>query len=280
MPFHDFQFWMMLVVLLGAGILAGFTAGLFGIGGGVVLVPAMMTLFPHFHTSQEVVMHMAVGTSLGLILPGAAMASRKQYQLGNLDLALLFRWIGMVVLGVVAGSILINFISTEELKIFFSLYLLGVTVYSVLQPELPGEGERVPGALWMKITGFLIGGISVLLGIGGGTFTVPFFKFSHYPLKKSIALSTATGFFIGLGGMLGAIGNGLGDPGRTPWSLGYVNVPAFLLLTPGMMIFAPLGARTAHHLPNRPLKILYILFFAGMTGYMFWKVFKGLRPGL
>jgi uncharacterized membrane protein YfcA len=269
----DPQIIWFLLILLAAGVVAGFTSGLFGIGGGVVLVPALMTILPLFHTTEGVVMHMAVGTSLALILPGSAMAARKQFQMGNLDLKLLFFWVRTVILGVIAGSILINFISTEELKIYFAIYLLCVTLYSLLQPKPQSAGERVPARSLMGIAGFIVGGLSVLLGIGGGTFTVPFFNFSHYPLKKAIALSTATGLFIGLGGTVGVLLDGWGDPGRTPYSWGFVNIPAFILLTPGMMIFSPLGARSANHLPNRPLKALFIGFFALMTCYMFWKVF-------
>jgi uncharacterized membrane protein YfcA len=187
-------------------------------------------------------------------------------------LNLLFFWVRTVILGIIAGSILLNFISTEELKIYFSIYLLCVTLYSIFQPESKLNGEGTPPRFLMRIAGFFVGGISVLLGIGGGTFTVPFFKFSQYPLKKAIALSTATSLVVGFGGTIGVLLSGLGAPGRTPYSWGFVNIPAFILLTPGMMIFSPLGARTANHLPNRSLKALYISFFALMTLYMGWKV--------
>jgi uncharacterized protein len=269
----DYQIIWYFFTLLAAGMVAGFSSGLFGIGGGIVLVPTLMTVLPFFHAAPNLVMHMAVGTSLALIFPGSLMASRKQFQLGNLNLDLFFFWIQMVILGIMVGSILINFISNEALKIYFAVYLLGVTLYAIFQKEPPLGVEKIPSRSLMRLAGFLVGVLSVLLGIGGGTFTVPFFHFSHYPLKKAIALSSATGVVISLAGVVGVILGGWGKSGLPRYSLGYLHLPAFLFLTPGMMFFAPLGARAAHKLPMKPLKIFYIGFLALMTGYMFWKAF-------
>lgn len=267
----DPQFIWFLPVLLLVGMIAGFSSGLFGIGGGIILVPTLMTILPLFQASPQVVMYMAVGTSLALILPGSLTASRKQYQLGNLDLKLLFTWIQTVILGIAVGSVLINFISSEALKIYFAIYLLGVTLYGIYQGNPVPAAEKIPSRPSMRIAGFFVGVLSVLLGIGGGTFTVPYFHFSHYPLKRAIAVSTATGVVISLAGLIGVILNGWGDSGRPVYSLGYLHLPSFLLLTPGMMFFAPLGARTAHHSPNKLLKFFYLGFLGLMTIYVFWK---------
>ena len=269
----DLHFIWFLLILLAAGMVAGFASGLFGIGGGVVLVPTLMTVLPLFHAAPNLVMRMAVGTSLALIFPGSLTASRKQYQLGNLDLSLFYFWIQAVILGIVVGSVLINFISNEQLKIYFAVYLLGVTLYAIFKKEPPAGTEKILSRPLTRVAGLLVGILSVLLGIGGGTFTVPFFHFSHYPLKKAIALSTATGVVISLAGVIGVIVSGWGRAGLPVYSLGFLHLPAFLFLTPGMMLFAPLGAHAAHQLPIKPLKIFYIGFLALMTGYMFWKVF-------
>jgi uncharacterized membrane protein YfcA len=172
---------------------------------------------------------------------------------------------------VIVGAVLLNFISGHALKIYFAIYLAVVTLYGILQKEPQGGEEKVPSHTLMRVGGFFVGIVSVLLGIGGGTFTVPFFHFSHYPLKKAIAISSATGVFIGMAGVLGVILDGWEISGRPPLSLGYLHLPAFLFLTPGMMLFSPLGARTSHHLHPKLLKIFYLTFLGMMTGYMLWQ---------
>lgn len=264
--------WYILLLLI-SGIVAGFVSGLFGIGGGIVLVPVLLTVLPYFHASEAVVMHMAVGTSLALILPGSLTASRKQFQLGNLDLKILFLWIQAVIAGAVLGVVLLNYIPGSMLKIYFAVYLLIVTCYGIFKREPHGDEERGPAGWVMRVGGFCVGLISILVGIGGGTFTVPFFHYSHYPLKKSIAISTATGAFISFAGAVGIILDGWGKSGRPPYSLGYLHLPAFFFLTAGMIVFAPMGARAGNSLPNKVLKTLFIGFMALMTGYMFWKAF-------
>lgn len=269
---HSSVIWILAVVLV-AGIFAGYTAGLFGIGGGVVMVPALMTLLPFWHTSNHVVMHVAVGTSLALIVPGAIAASRKQYHLGNLELPVLKTWAPMVCVGVFAGAVIFNFIPTKGLKIIFALYLVGATLYAALQKPPPPGHAGIPGVWWQRVVGFFVGGASLLLGIGGGTFTVPFFKFCHYPLKRAIALSSATSLFIGLLGALATVIDGWGHPGRPPYSLGYVNIPALLAGTPTVIWFAPKGAKRAHDFSETTLKRIYVGFLGLMALYMLIKIF-------
>jgi len=258
--------------MLGTGVLAGFSSGLFGIGGGIVLVPAFLTLLPYFGANPSVVMHLSVGTCLILIVPAALMASRKQYQMGKLDLKILKVWIPPVLVGVLVGVLIINYISTRALKIIFTSYLFAVTLYSVYHPASSPGPESFPKGPLRSLVGFFIGGLSVLLGIGGGTFTVPYYKFCGYPLKKSIALSSATSFFIGLGGGLGTIADGWSIAGRPPYSLGYIFLPAFLLLTPVVMFFAPLGSRAANAVSDKTLKWIYTAFLATVTAYMLYRL--------
>jgi uncharacterized protein len=266
-----------ILLLIVVGVFGGYVAGLFGIGGGVVLVPAFVTVFPYFGTSHSVLMHAAVGTCLALIVPGALMSSRKQLQQGNLDLRLLRSWLPAVCVGIVIGALLMRTVPTTVLKLFFVVFLLCVTIYALVERHSDDGGDGVPPPGMRNAGGLLIGGLSVILGIGGGTFSVPFFRFFHYPLKRAIALSSATGIFIGAGGAIGAILTGWGVAGRAPHSLGYVSVSAFLVLAPCMMIFSPLGSRTANALPERLLKCLFIVFLAVMTVYMAFQTYAGIE---
>lgn len=261
-----------LLALLLVCAVAGYASGLFGIGGGVVTVPALMTLLPYWKTSPEVLMHLSVGTSLALILPGGSAATWKQYQLGNLDLSILKTWLPPVIFGVVLGGLVFSEIPSDSLKIFFLIYLICATIYAWYQKPLTGSHSRIPRVALQRMVGMAIGGISLLLGIGGGTFTVPFFKFCHYPMIRAIAISSATSLVLGIVGTAAVIVDGWGISGRAPYSLGFVNLPAFLVGTPTMLIFAPLGARQAHRFGEAVLKKIYVGFLALMAVYMFVKM--------
>lgn len=270
---HLFYF----LILVGVGVLAGYVAGLFGIGGGFVLVPVFVTVFPYFGTSHDVLMHSAVGTCLAIIVPGAVMSARKQYQQGNLDTRLLRSWLAPVCVGIVIGALLMRVIPTTALKLLFVAFLLSATVYAVVKKDAADTNEGVPTGAIKNVGGTLIGALSVMLGIGGGTFSVPFYRFFHYPLKRAIALSSATGIVIGLGGAISAIVAGWGMHGRPPHSIGYVSISAFVLLTPCMMIFSPLGSKAANALPDNLLNRIYIGFLAVMTIYMAYQTFRGTQ---
>lgn len=266
------------LILIAVGVLGGYVAGLFGIGGGVVLVPVFVTVFPYFGASHAVLMHAAVGTCLALVVPGAVMSARKQHQQGNLDLRLLRSWLPPVCVGIVIGALLVRVFPTIALKLLFVAFLLSATVYAIFNRDREDAGEGVPRGAAKNAGGILIGALSVMLGIGGGTFSVPFYRFFHYPLKRAIALSSATGFFIGLGGAIGAIAAGWGVAGRPPHSIGYVSVAAFLILTPCMMIFSPLGSKTGNALSERLLNRIYIGFLATMTVYMAYQTYQDFGP--
>ena len=266
-----------LPVLIAVGVIAGYAAGLFGIGGGVVLVPAFVTVFPYLGTSHTVLMHSAVGTCLALIVPGAIMSSRKQYQQGNLDVPLLRSWLPGIAVGIVLGALLMRVFPTLALKLLFVIFLLCASIYAVVKKEAEQGGCGLPPARIRKAAGVFIGALSVMLGIGGGTFSVPFYRYFHYPLKRAIALSSATGAVIGAGGAIGAIVTGWGLEGRAPYSLGYVNVAALLILTPCMMIFSPLGSKSANALPESALKRTYIVFLSAMTLYMAYQTYTAFE---
>ena len=264
-------------VLIAVGVVAGYVAGLFGIGGGVMLVPAFVTVFPFVGTSHAVLMHSAVGTCLALIVPGAIMSSRKQYQQGNLELPLLRSWLPAVSVGIVLGALLMRVFPTLALKLLFVIFLLCATLYALMKKEAEEGSYGLPPPRIRKAAGVFIGALSVMLGIGGGTFSVPFYRYFQYPLKRAIALSSATGAVIGAGGAIGAVVTGWGLVGRAPYSLGYVNIAAFLILTPCMMIFSPLGSKSANALPERLLKRTYIIFLGVMTLYMAYQTYVAIE---
>lgn len=253
------------LLCIGAGLMAGYMGALFGVGGGTILVPLLLFFLMPFAPDKTTVMHCALGTSLALTIPNGLAATRQQLRSGSLDLHEFKRWIPFVMGGAVMGAILVRFCSPEALRGLFTGYLFACALFSAVKhrilrshevPSLPRSAAR-----WGGVT---IGGISVLLGVGGGTFIVPFCQALRYSLKKSIALSSATTVFIGLIGAVGAMWSGLHVPGRIAFSVGYVNWLAFLIVTPFIVIASSWGVHTANKLPAERLTHLYTLFLLMM----------------
>lgn len=262
------------IFLLIAGVAAGYVGGLFGIGGGTLLVPIFLTIFPYFHTAHTVVMHVAVGTSLALLIPNTAMSAYKQYKAGNIDFTLLKRWMPFIVIGAVIGVSIIKFIPTLYLKIIFACYLYASFAFVAFKKERETDVEGAPHGITMGVVGTLIGGFSVLLGSGGGTFSVPFMKLYHYPMKRAIAFASATGIFIGLIGTIGVIIAGWDVAGRTPYSLGFVNILGFVIMLPTILWSSPRGVNLANRLPKRKLQWIFAAFLLTVAVYMTYLVFR------
>lgn len=267
---NDLYFVILLIIV---GVCAGYAGGLFGIGGGVILVPVFVTIFPFFHASPAVIMHNAVGTSLALIIPTTLRSAHKQYKMGNMDFELLKQWIPFVIMGAVIGTAIIKFVPALYLKSFFALYLYASFLYIVFKRYKSSDVESKPRGTVMRIVGVIVGWFSVLLGMGGGTFTVPFTRVYNYPIRKAVAFSSATGIFISTVGTVGVIISGLGEPGRSPYSLGFVNIIAFIIIAPVVILFSPYGVRTANKIDRQKLQKIYSAFLLVMAVYMTFEVF-------
>lgn len=252
--------WVIVVILLFVGLFAGFLAGLFGIGGGTVLVPIFLTLFPLIGFKHALMMHIAVSTSLALIIPTAIASSYSHYQYGCLDTHMLKKWAPGLVIGILASAIIIHSIPTYVLKVFFTVYLLVCFLFTLFKQESEGFNKAGPGRLISWISSFFVGGLSTLLGTGGGTFTVPIMLYFDYPMKNAIALSAITGLFIGLLGSLVIVLGSYQVPDLPKYSLGYVNLLAFIAVTPTAMFASKWGAHTEEHLSKHHLNQLYTVF--------------------
>jgi len=240
-------------ICLGFGLLSGVLAGLFGIGGGLILVPFFVFLFNLKAIASDSIMLLAVATSLATIIITSLVSSFAHHRLGTmLKKPVLHLSTGMI-LGVILGAFFANTISSHSLKIIFILYLLGIALQMAIdyQPKTRGKPLK---AHTLKIAGAVIGFISALLGIGGGTLTVPYLIKHQVKMKNAVAISSACGFPIATMGTLSYAVLGWNQPDLPTGCLGYIYLPAFFGIILSSSLTAPLGAKWANKLPTAQLK--------------------------
>lgn len=244
-------------LLLGAG--AGFCAGLFGIGGGLIIVPALAFMLEA--PSGSAVMHTAVGTSLATIIPTALSSIRAHHRHGAISWPLAGRLVPGIVLGTAAGAVFADQVSGETLRMVFAAFMLAISLY-MASGIMPSGRRALPGAAGMGAAGFTIGAVSALIGIGGGTLTTPFLTWCRVELRRAIATSAACGLPIALTGTAAYLVAGLGATGLPAGSSGYIHWPAAIAIAATSIFTAPLGARLTHSLPVARLRRLFALLLA------------------
>lgn len=260
-----FSLSLLALSLVATGVVAGIIAGLLGVGGGIVIVPVLYYMFTALKIDPDVLMHVAVGTSLATILATGASSARAHYKRGSVDMDLLKRWWWAIALGVLAGATLAGNISGGALTFVFGVVALAVAANMILRKEGSHLADKLPGSPIREVLGFLIGGISVMMGIGGGTLGVPTLTLFNYPIRKAVGTAAAIGLIIAVPGTLLSVYFGFDLDGRPPLSLGYVNLIGFMLIIPASTLTAPLGAKIAHAIDPAKLKLVFALFL-GFTG--------------
>lgn len=245
----------------GLGAFAGTLAGLFGVGGGLVIVPVLVLLFQQGGISAEVMMHLAIGTSLATIIPTSISSVYAHHRRGAVRWPLVWQLLPGIVLGAWLGAALAEFLPGERLRLFFGIFELLVALQ--MGAGLQASAHRtLPGRVGMGSAGGLIGAVSAIVGIGGGTMTVPFLQWCNVQMREAVATSAACGLPIALAGAAGFVVSGWGKAALPDWSSGYLYWPAFAGIVIASVLFAPLGARLAHALPARQLKRFFALFLA------------------
>ena len=246
--------------LVAAGLGSGFASGLFGVGGGIVRIPIFIFMFPLFGIHPEILMHLAVGTSLSLAIPSAIMASRAQYKAGKLDLGFLRTWVPGLIAGVFTGIVIMRYASSSFLEVVFAVVIVLAAVHMLFFTERLHLGNEVPKGLKKSLLSYPIGTVSMMMGISGGTLTTPLLTAFNYPIHRCIALSTAGGLFISVIGAIGSAINGIGVSGLPKFSLGYIDLTAVLIMIPTVMLAAPWGVKLANHLSQKKLKKVFAIF--------------------
>ena len=238
---------------LGLGVVAGLLGGMLGVGGGIVVVPALIWIFKQEGVQPEVLTHLAIGTSLAGIIFTSLSAISAQQKRGAIDWAVVRLLVPATLIGGLISGYLAGFIPAGTLKMIFSIFLLIVSL-QLLTKWQPAAHWTLPGPKGLWGVGLGIGSLSAMMGIGGGTISVPFLHACNVDMKRAIAISTTLGFPIALFGAAGFVLSGWHHPGLPALSLGYVDLPVLFAVGATSMLVAPLGVRLAHHLPVVKLK--------------------------
>ncbi len=255
---------LLLYLLLGAA--AGVLAGLFGVGGGIIIVPVLVLSFTSHGLAPEILTHLAVGTSLATIVFTSINSTLEHHRRGAVRWPL-FRWLTLgIVLGTVLGALTAAAIKGEWLQKIIGTFAVVIAIQLALDLK-PRASRDVPGKPGLTAAGGVIGWASAIFGIGGGSLTVPFLVWRSVPMQQAVATSAACGLPIAIAGALSFIWTGWGNPQLPAWSLGFVYLPGLLGIALTSMFFARIGARLAHRLSPRLLKRLFalLLFSVGLS---------------
>jgi len=241
-----------------AGALAGLLSGLFGVGGGLIIVPILSFLFLGLHFPETHLMHLALGSSLATIIVTSIASSRAHHRKNNINWHVVMQISPSIIIGTLLGTLLAAQLHSNWLKLLFALFTLGVATQLVLDFR-PSPHRRLPGYLGSSVVGSVIGAVSSLVGIGGGTLSVPYLIYCNVDTRLAIGTSSAIGLPIAISGTIGYIINGLGVQTLPPLSLGFVYLPALVGISLASIFTAPLGAAIAQRLPAKTLKQLFAL---------------------
>jgi len=256
---------MTLAYLVGAGLVAGFLAGLLGIGGGIVTIPVLFVLFEQLGTPLEWRMHAAIATSLAIIVATNISSVLAHHKKGSVDWDTVKSWWLVVAVGAVLGSMFATTLKTAELVYFFATLAGFMAVKMLLPFEKWILGSSLPVGIFKYSNPGIIGFFSAVMGIGGGSFSVPYMTLYSVPIHRAVGTASLIGLVISIAGGLGYLVGGLGIQGLPSGSVGFIHLPYAAGIAIAAVFTAPLGAKAAHKLPRPALSILFGLFLIGAT---------------
>jgi uncharacterized membrane protein YfcA len=259
-------------MLLTAGIAAGIIGGMLGVGGGLVVVPVLFHLFTHLGMDESIRMKVAVGTSLATVVATAYSSARSHWKRGTVDPAFLKSYGPVIFVGVLLGATIATWVRGPVLTGVFAVIALVVAVHIAFGKPHWRLGEHPPKGAGRIAIGGTIGALSAMMGIGGGTMTVPMMTLYGYSVHRAVGTAAAMGFIIGIPGTLGFVIGGWNVAAVPPYSLGYVSLLGLGLIAPTSMLCAPLGARIAHSLDTKGLRRMFAAFLAFTSIRMFWTI--------
>jgi uncharacterized membrane protein YfcA len=260
--------WSLVGVLLLMGAGGGFAAGLLGIGGGMVLVPFVTMIFAARGFAPQLVVHMAIATSLATIMFTSLSSVRAHHRHG----AVQWRIVALLAPGILLGSWIGKQMNTAALSLLFAVFV-AFSAAQMLGKRKPAAGRELPGAPGMFAAGGVIGIVAGLVGAGGGFISVPFMAWCNVRIHQAVATSAALGFPIALSGTLSNIYFGWQAPGLPQYALGFVYLPALAVIVAASVTLAPFGARLAHRMDVASLRRAFAVVLFALAAYMFYHAF-------
>lgn len=272
MDYHLLFFVGPALLLLGAVV--GLLSGLLGLGGGIVLVPALFYgLSALGYSSESNMMHMAIGTSLAVIIPTGLSSARSHWKRGSVRMDLL-KDIGVgVVVGVFIGTLVAGSMDGHQLRVIFSVVLIFLAAVINIDARHFTLVKNGPSQPWSGMIGIVLGAVSTLMGIGGATISVPYMLISKIPMQQAVGTASALTVVIAIPAMIGFLLIGSGQENLPPFSLGYINVLAWALIVPTSILVAPWGVHLAHKIPVKNLRYIFAVLLCGVAVKMLYGVF-------
>ena len=265
----------LLTVLAIAAAVAGFMAGLLGVGGGIIMVPALYYAFSVLDFDIVTRMHLSVGTSLAIIVPTSIISTKTHMEYDAVDFKMVKTFGVLIVLGVLFGTFLAVSLKTPALVLFFAVFSCFVGFFFIFLREKLVESPKTISNTIKNISGLFIGFISVPLGIGGGSLMVPFMRTFGYDIRKSIGTAAAVGFLIAISGTTTMIISGkIIDNVNSPFSIGYINLLGFAVFVPVTMVMARIGARVVYKINKKFLSRIFGCFLLMVSARSFFEYFS------
>ncbi len=257
-----------------SAVIVGFMAGLFGIGGGLLMVPILFYIYSYVGIEQKFIMHLAIGTSFSIIIPTSIISTLTHMKFKAVDFSIVRTFGIFVIIGVIIGTIFAVSLKTASLVLFFSIMTIIFAIYFLLQKEKQNSIPKKINLIYRVVFGFLSGFFSAPMGIGGGVFNVPIFKLFGYSIKVAIGSSAAIGFLNSLTGATGFAISGNYFNANIPLSLGFVNIPTFLIFVPITVFMAKIGAKTVHKVDKNLLGKLFGIYLFIVGSWLFLEYLK------
>ena len=257
-----------------SAVITGFMAGFFGIGGGLIMVPILFYIFNFAGLEQVFIMHLALGTSFSIIIPTSVISTMTHMKFKAVDFSIVKSFGVFVAIGVVIGTIFAVSLKTSELVLFFSIMTMLFSLYFLMVKEKINPIPRKINLIYRVVCGFLSGFLSAPMGIAGGVINTPILKMFGYPIKVAIGSSAAVGFVIALIGAIAFAVSGNYLNINAPLSLGFINIPTFLIFVPITMIMAKIGAKSVHKFDKRLIGKMFGIYLFIISCKLFYDYFS------
>ena len=267
------QIIFILTIMVLSAVVVGFLAGFFGIGGGIIMVPILFYIFSFVGMDKSFVMHMAIGTSFLIIIPNSIISTITHMKFKAVDFSLVKTFGVFVMMGVLIGALFAVNSKTSSLVLFFSIMTMIFAIYFLIEKEKINLKPKKINLVYRVILGFLSGFLSAPMGIGGGVYNTPIFKMFGYPINVAIGSSAAIGFLISLVGAITFASSGSYFNINVPLSLGYLNIPAFLIFVPITTFMAKIGAESVHKFDKKLIGKMFGIYLFIVACRLFYEYF-------